>query len=247
MKAFLAALMFLTRVPVPNIHVSSADWKKSTVYFPLIGLIIGALLWLAFWGLEILFMPPVSAFLIVLVWIWITGGLHIDGWMDLADGFGSNRSREEMLEIMKDSRVGAMGVIAAICLIVGKMVAVYELVQLNLPVILVFSPWFSRFLLISAIKYWPYRSEGGLGAGLSTYLSLPVILVNLVLIGTISYWLTGVYGLLLFLITATLTVFFILKIYRKLKMLTGDCYGAIVEWSECLCLFLALAIWRFAG
>lgn len=247
MKAFLAAIMFLTRIPVPKIHVSSTDWKKSTVYFPFIGLMIGALLMLASFGLEKLFSAPVSAFLIVLLWIWITGGLHIDGWMDLADGFGSNRSLDEMLEIMKDSRVGAMGVIAAICLILGKMVAVYGLIQLKLPMILIFSPFYSRFLLISAIKFWPYRNEGGLGTGLSTYLSLPVVLVNLLLILTITYLLTGVYGLLLFLITAIITGLFILKIYQKLNMLTGDCYGAIVEWSECITLFLALAIWRFAG
>ncbi|MCM2532700.1 adenosylcobinamide-GDP ribazoletransferase [Neobacillus pocheonensis] len=71
--------------------------------------------------------------------------------------------------------------------------------------------------------------------------------MNLLLILTITYLLTGVYGLLLFLITAIITGLFILKIYQKLNMLTGDCYGAIVEWSECITLFLALAIWRFAG
>lgn len=247
MKAFLAALMFLTRFPVPKINVSNADWQKSAVFFPLVGFIIGAGLWLALFGFGKLFLPPVCAFFIVLVWIWVTGGLHIDGWMDLADGFGSNRSREEILEIMKDSRVGAMGVIAAICLIAGKIVAVYEVIQLNLPMMLVLSPWCARFLLISAVKFWPYRKEGGLGAGLSAYLSYPVIFAHLGLIVAVSYWLTGVFGLMLLFVTAILTGLFILNIYRKLNMLTGDCYGAIVEWSECIFLFLGLAIWRVMG
>lgn len=247
MKAFFAAVMFLTRIPVPKITVSNLDWKKSAAYFPLIGFIIGGFLLLGLFALKELFSTPVAAFLIVLLWIWITGGLHIDGWMDLADGFGSSRSREEMLEIMKDSRVGAMGVIAAICLIAGKMVAVNELIRLNLPAVLVFSPLYARFLLIAAIKFWPYRSEGGLGAGLAAHLTLPAVLVNFILIAGMTYWLTGVNGLLLFFLTAIITGLFILKIYEKLKMLTGDCYGAIVEWAECLSLFLALAIWRLAG
>lgn len=247
MKVFVAALMFLTRIPLPKIRVSKQEWIKSTVYFPLIGLMIGGILFLAILGIEKLFSFSITAFLIVLLWIWITGGLHIDGWMDLADGFGSNRSREETLEIMKDSRVGAMGVIAAICLIAGKIAAVEELIRLNLPIMILLSPLYSRFFLIGAIKFWPYRSEGGIGEGLSTYLSMPVMLLNLVVIVIYTYWLTGVYGLLLFFITAILTGIFILKIYQKLKMLTGDCYGAIVEFSECLCLFLALAVWRFVG
>ncbi|XRG81094.1 adenosylcobinamide-GDP ribazoletransferase [Rossellomorea sp. GAMAL-10_SWC] len=93
--------MFLTSIPVPKIEVSNTDWKKKPLYFPLISLLIGGLLWLAVTGVGRLFLTPVSAFLIVLVWIWITGGLHIDGWMDLADGFGSNRSREQMLKNYK--------------------------------------------------------------------------------------------------------------------------------------------------
>ena len=247
MKAFLAALMFLTRIPVPKIEVSTTDWKKSPIYFPLIGLLIGGFLWLALFGFDKLFHAPVSAFLLVLVWIWITGGLHIDGWMDLADGLGSNRSRDEMLTIMKDSRVGAMGVIAAIILIAGKIVAVYEIIQLYDPLILVLCPWVARFLLICSIKFWPYRKELGIGSGLSAFLSYPVMLIHLVLILIISYWVTGLNGIVLLLMTSLVTFLFIFNIYRKLNMLTGDCYGAIVEWSECVSLFLALAIGRMMG
>lgn len=247
MKSFLAALMFLTRIPVPGIQVSSTNWKKSAVYYPLIGLIIGSLLALGFIGLEKLFSPIVTSFLLVLLWIWVTGGLHIDGWMDLADGLGSSRSREEMLEIMKDSRVGAMGVIAAILLIMGKWVALYELVQLDLPIILVFSPMYARFLLMIAIKFWPYRNEGGLGEGLRTYLTITNVVVNFILMLVMTYIFTGFYGILLFVLTAIAAGLFILNIYRKLKMLTGDCYGAIVEWSECVTLFLSLGIWGAVG
>ncbi|WP_379969815.1 adenosylcobinamide-GDP ribazoletransferase [Ectobacillus sp. sgz5001026] len=247
MKAFLTAVMFLTRIPVPRIQSSKQDWQKSAIYFPIVGLIIGAILSLASFGIERIFSEAVSAFLIVLLWIWVTGGLHIDGWMDLADGFGSNRSREETLEIMKDSRVGAMGVIAGICLIVGKMIAVYELLHLHLPSILVLSPFYARFLLISAIRLLPYRKEGGIGAGLRTYITWLILAIHTLILVGITYLTTGMSGILLFSVTAIITGLFVMKIYKKLNMLTGDCYGALVEFSECVSLFLALAIWRFVA
>ncbi|MEH7351539.1 adenosylcobinamide-GDP ribazoletransferase [Gottfriedia acidiceleris] len=84
-----------------------------------------------------------------------------------------------------------MGVIAAICLIAGKIVAVYEVVKLREPLILVLSPWMARFLLICAIKFWPYRNEAGLGSGLSAFLSYPIMLIHLVLILGISNLGTG--------------------------------------------------------
>ncbi|WP_318505956.1 adenosylcobinamide-GDP ribazoletransferase [Bacillus sp. T3] len=244
MKAFLAALMFLTRIPLPQINISKNDWHKSAIYFPLVGLVIGAILYLTSWGLERLFPTTVTAFLVVLMWIWITGGLHIDGWMDLADGFGSNKSREQILEIMKDSRVGAMGVIAAICLIGGKWVAVYELLQHDRAIMLVMSPIFARFLLISAIRLFPYRQEGGIGAGLRTSLSVIIVFLNLLFILIVAYYLIGSIGILILGGTAIFSGLLAINIYKKLEMLTGDCYGALVEWSEVVALFVSLAIWR---
>ncbi|GAA3326402.1 hypothetical protein GCM10020331_062160 [Ectobacillus funiculus] len=112
MKAFfLSALMFfLTRIPVPYISVTDRDWKRSSIHFPFIGLIIGGLLYAEAMVLKQVFFPfCFGLFLLYLRGSGLLGGLHIDGWMDLADGLGSNRSKERMLEIMKDSRVGAMG------------------------------------------------------------------------------------------------------------------------------------------
>lgn len=244
MKAFLAALMFLTRIPLPQINISKTDWHKSAIYFPLVGLVIGGVLYLASWVLESIFPVSITAFLVVLVWIWITGGLHIDGWMDLADGFGSNKSREQVLEIMKDSRVGAMGVIAAICLIGGKWIAVYELLQQDQAMILLLSPIMARFLLISAIRLFPYRQQGGIGEGLRKYISFTNIFLNLLIILFIAYYVIGMNGIAILAGTAIFSGLLAINIYKKLGMLTGDCYGALVEWSEAVVLFVSLAIWR---
>lgn len=244
MKAFLSALMFLTRIPVPFVSVTERDWKRSSIHFPFIGLIIGGLLCIAAMVLKQVFSPSVSVFFIILIWIWITGGLHIDGWMDLADGLGSNRSKERMLEIMKDSRVGAMGVIAAICLIGGKFIAAHDLFQENLFFVLIVSPLYARWILIGAIKLWSYRKEGGLGAGLREAITLSVLLFHFVWIAGITYVTLGTKGILLFLSTIVLGAGFTASIYRRLQVLTGDCYGAIVEWCEVTSLFLAIMIWR---
>ncbi|MCZ4151790.1 adenosylcobinamide-GDP ribazoletransferase, partial [Escherichia coli] len=94
--------------------------RESVVYYPLVGAAIGLAVWLggALFGTVLPALP--AAVLTLTLWVWLTGGLHLDGWMDTADGLLSYRSRERMLEIMKDSRVGAMGVIACVLLLMMK-------------------------------------------------------------------------------------------------------------------------------
>lgn len=243
MNSFLTALMFLTKIPLPRFHGTKDDWYKSAIYFPIIGLMIGVLLLLVYLVLEAFFSNSITALFIVFFWIWITGGLHIDGWIDLSDAIGSNRSQEHMLEIMKDSRIGAMGAIAAICLIVGKIIAVYEIVQ-HLPIeILLISPFFARISLIGAIKFGNYRKEGGLGEGLSTYLTPFIIFVHAFIVLSITYLILQLKGISLLFLTIFVNMLFLWYIYRKLKVLTGDCYGALVEWSEAATLFSAILLW----
>ncbi|USG64540.1 adenosylcobinamide-GDP ribazoletransferase [Brevibacillus ruminantium] len=127
MNAFFHALAFFTRIPVPWLKPSEKAWRESVAWYPAVGLVIGCVLWavyqLSLWA----FSPLLAAVLTCAVWVYITGGLHLDGWMDLADGLGSSRSRERMLEIMKDSRSGAMAVLAAILLLLIKTAGLVEL------------------------------------------------------------------------------------------------------------------------
>ncbi|MBX6395572.1 MAG: adenosylcobinamide-GDP ribazoletransferase, partial [Alicyclobacillaceae bacterium] len=122
-RAFVTAIRFLTRIPLPPVDpaggtgAAQADQEvicRSVRWYAAVGVLLGALLWLAAWILHVARLPaPGGAALLVVVDILLTGGLHLDGWMDTADGLGSWRSRERMLAIMRDSRVGAMGVLAA--------------------------------------------------------------------------------------------------------------------------------------
>ena len=111
----IAALQFLTRLPLPvQLPDSDAVFRRSTVFYPAAGLLIGLLTAGSAWGFSYLFPFYINAALVLILWVFLSGGLHLDGLMDTADGLLSHRSRERMLEIMKDSRVGAMGVVAGV-------------------------------------------------------------------------------------------------------------------------------------
>lgn len=113
MKAFLIALQFLSRIHLASQDVwRDEDFGRSVLFFPLVGLIIGLLLAALYGALSFILNPLGCAVLVVAFWFYVTGGLHADGYMDTADGLFSGRSRERMLEIMKDSRVGSGGVMA---------------------------------------------------------------------------------------------------------------------------------------
>lgn len=243
LKPLFSAIAFLSRIPIPNITFTKEDWEKSTAYYPIVGAIIGVFLLLVAKGLHFILPETIVAFCIVVFWIFITGGLHLDGWMDLADGLGSSRTREQMLEIMKDSRVGAMGVIAAILLIGGKIIVSYELIKQGGFIPLLLAPLLGRFIILPAIKYWPYR-QNGIADGLGKYISNFTILFHFIWILLLTYYLADLTGVFVIFGSALLNFLFLYNIYKKLGVLTGDCYGAIIEWAEVNFLFLFLVIER---
>ncbi|MCF2944797.1 adenosylcobinamide-GDP ribazoletransferase [Paenibacillus tarimensis] len=168
LQGLVMAVQFLTRFPVPvgvPFDQRTAAW--STLFFPvsgaLIGLATGGAVWLLAEWLPVL---P-AAVLIVGLWTMLTGGLHMDGWMDTADGVLSHRSRERMLEIMKDSRVGAMGVIAAVLLLLFKFAAIAALLEdgrsLAAAVVIACVPVWSRWWMTVSIAGWPHARTEGLG------------------------------------------------------------------------------------
>lgn len=111
MKTFLLMIAFFTRLPVPQVAYSEERYKKGLKLMPFVGVLIGLILY-ALSFLRFLFSPAVVALILLSGYIFITGGLHLDGLADTCDGMFSGREPERILEIMKDSRVGSFGVLA---------------------------------------------------------------------------------------------------------------------------------------
>jgi adenosylcobinamide-GDP ribazoletransferase len=257
--ACIAAFQFLTRFPLP-VKMDYADklFRRSVVFYPFVGAVIGLIITLAGAVLrEWLPSFPTSVILLSL-WIAITGALHLDGLMDTADGVLSHRPREQMLEIMKDSRVGAMGVIVCVLYMLLKLSFIMELVDGSWRFAAVFffcTPIWSRWFMGVAIVRWPYARAGSTGLGTFfrnvrwRHIVGSSLIAYLLTLGAL--WIFGFGGLELFYysigfpaVSGLLGWCVAHYLVRKLGGLTGDTYGALNELLEMFLLFGALILWN---
>ncbi|WP_338556116.1 adenosylcobinamide-GDP ribazoletransferase [Paenibacillus sp. KS-LC4] len=256
-QALVAAIQFLTRIPVPvTVPFEPQVLARSAVYFSIAGALIGGIVTLSFTAIQSWLPAGPGAVLLLALWLALSGALHMDGWMDTADGVLSHRSRERMLEIMKDSRVGAMGVIAAVLLLLFKFTVLYELLSHTESVyvlpLLVIIPLWSRWWMAAAIVIWPSAREGeGIGAlfqatklrhvwtgfVLTFLLACGIGLAFGLPLGTSAFTAAGAAAVTM--ATGTLMSFWLA---RKLGGLTGDTYGAMNEAIEAILLFALLLL-----
>lgn len=238
MNAFFHALAFLTRIPAP-VKQNQSDWEKSPMWYPLVGLVLGLLLFLFDFAIAQWFPALVRAVLDVAVWIYLTGGLHLDGWMDTADGLGSYRERERALQIMKDSRVGAMGAIAGVLAILFKVTALASFPMqdgLSLLGPLVAAAVLGRTAVVWVMFSFPYIQTNGLGTGMKNQLTRPRLGLSFLLaLSPLSFfyrgWAVGLLGIVLL-----FTWLYGRKVTRRLGGCTGDIYGAVVIGAEIITL-----------
>jgi adenosylcobinamide-GDP ribazoletransferase len=243
MSAFLHALTFLTRIPV-RFTAKADDWQKSAPYYPLVGFVIGVIL-AALGLISALLMPPLLASVAVTAgWVWVTGGLHLDGLMDTADGIGSSRTRERMIEIMKDSRVGAMGVLASTIQLLLKLCAIFSLITISFPyslLVLLLAPALGRAGILLSMSFWPYLhgEEKGMAAGLIKGLTPSKRNLSLVLTAVFAVLFAGPWlAIITWIAWFGFSWAFNRSICKKLGGLSGDTYGALVELSETLTLLV---------
>lgn len=137
LDAFILAVQLLTRIPIKKqVAVSDDTLTKGVIFWPFIGLITGAIQLGVYYLLSFIMARPAAVVLTVLTQILINGGFHLDGLCDTADGIYSARTRERMLEIMKDSRIGTNGVIAAFFDIILKITLLGQLSHPEIPILL---------------------------------------------------------------------------------------------------------------
>ncbi len=162
---FCTALRFLTLLPISwRAAEDPQQFKRCLIFFPVVGALIGAIGCLGAWAVSLFLPPPVVAVLALIYLAFISGFLHLDGLADSADGLLSSRPREDCLRIMKDSRAGAMGVIAVVCLMLVKYSALSSMAPENFYPALFFMPLAGRSAILLTMARLPYaRPEGGLG------------------------------------------------------------------------------------
>ncbi|MBI4187639.1 MAG: adenosylcobinamide-GDP ribazoletransferase [Chloroflexi bacterium] len=255
---FLAALSFLTIIPLPlRREISPEEVGHSLGYFPVVGLIIGIILAGLSWLFH-LFLPPmlVSA-LLILAMVGISGALHLDGFIDTCDGIAGHRGVEDRWRVMHDSRVGAFGVVGVVILLLLKYVSLSSLPESWLTVTLLVMPVVSRWAMVYALFAYPYARPDGLGLAFkqgATWQRFAVAtLITLVTITALAWWAGDRYfylaGLVIMLVIWVVVVIMAGYLQRKLSGLTGDTYGAINEVAELsvLILMVLLAYNRWSG
>lgn len=239
-RRFALAATFLTRLPLPIAGtVTPVDLRASMGWYPAIGAGLGAAAWGAYALATTVLPATVAAALIVILLQVANGALHLDGFMDTCDGLGSGKPRERMLEIMKDSRVGAMGVFGAIAAILLKVTALAALAPSEAVIPLVIGWSVARLLPLLNVTLFPYARATGTG-GIFTEAKAPhamafALLCALAVAYGVGHW----PGVLLAAAVVGGVLLVQLSIARKLGGLTGDVYGLGVELAE----VAALVIW----
>lgn len=232
MRKLFLMLQFLTRIPVPTIEWRSDndEFRDGIVYFPLVGLIIGLFTIIFYFIGNLIGGKLLAAVAVVTSEAFITGGLHLDGLGDTFDGVYSNRPKERMLEIMKDSRIGTNGLLAILFTVLLKMSLIYQLPESEVYKILLLMPVFSRLAIVFASCYSKYGRENGLGNIFIGQVNTMHVAWAVLISGIIS--LIYISSLVFIPIVYIFSLLYIKHIKGKIGGMTGDTLGALCELSE---------------
>lgn len=245
MKAFRLALTFLTVLPAgPAVSAEQpqATFSASRAYFPMVGLLLGALTA----GLDVLLrlaLPPTLTAALLLVALTVaTRAFHIEGFLDACDGLLGGQTPERRLEIMRDPHVGAFAVVGGVCLVLTKWGSLAALPPtLRLPVLLLF-PCLSRWGMTLVMGLFPYARYQGLGVAFDPGHGRWQLVAAAATALAAGALLAGGLGLALVAVATGVAWLLGLWMRRLLGGLTGDTYGAINELVEVVVLVLAVAL-----
>ena len=233
MRAFWLALQFLTRLPVPRMtEYTAEDCGRSVLYYPVVGLLIGAVL------TGVLFLladanPGLRAALLLLVWVLLTGALHLDGLADSADAWlGGRGDRARTLEIMKDSRSGPAAIVALALVLIVKFAALSAFTHAVYWPVLVLAPLLGRAALVLLFLTTPYVRAEGIGTAHAANLprgSAAIVLLTVAILVPVFLGYAGLWPLA----TALVTVLLLRRLMlQRLGGATGDTLGASCEIVE---------------
>jgi len=225
-RQFRHALAFFSIIRVNT--EGEADAKSMVRHFSYAGLIIGSGLAIVSWASSLFFSDWIGGFLMVLYLSVITGGLHLDGLADTADGLFSHRDKDRKLEIMRDSRLGTMGAVALVLILLGKFVAIVEIKSLLAFIII---PAYARLSMVLCLYFLKYPRDKGLAADFFSeydadvfYQYIPLLILSLFF---------GIFNAILFNIIFFVVCGLVIQFYKKsIGGVTGDMLGASSEFVE---------------
>jgi len=239
------AWSFLTALPAPRVAAAPATLAAAVGLFPLVGAVLGALIGGLGLVLDLLWPAGPTAAALLAAAALSTGGLHLDGLMDAADGIFGGQSIERRLAIMRDSRVGAFGVAAGSLALLAQYACLSALVGIDRLRALTAAAVVSRWAMVAAAAAFPSARAAGLGAVFRDAVgwgALARATVFAVLIAALA----GPLGLAALAVAGALTILIGRLFVRRLGGLTGDTYGALAVIVETAVLYLAAA-WHRAG
>ncbi len=236
MKGLIAAIGFLTIVPMPRSSGVALGWSR--MWFPVVGLGIGALLTgfdyvlrEGFWTLTDTGFPSLLlAALLIAFLVIITRGLHLDGLMDTCDGLFGGATAERRLEIMRDSRVGSFAVAGILCLYLISFAAIVSLWPPGRFWALLIIPCLSRCAMVVTMSAFPYaRGEGGLGSALLQGTTRVQTLIATLIAAVAAVVFAGPTGVVLLIVAGAVALVVGQFATSRLGGVTGDVYGAVNE------------------
>jgi adenosylcobinamide-GDP ribazoletransferase len=235
----------LTSLPLPLApKEAAASLGRAAAFFPLVGLVMGGILAGAGWLLAWLVPPTVAAGLTLTLWVALTGMLHLDGFMDSCDGLLPPRDPARRLEIMKDSRVGAFGVVGGVLQLLLKFNALTALPAgyAGLAALAV-TPVLGRWAMVWVMARYPLARSGGMGVMFTQGLGRPQLVVASVAAGGAALIFTGWFTALVLAAAAWLTAALVARLaMARIHGLTGDVYGATCETVEVVLLIMLAAV-----
>ncbi|MEE8174739.1 MAG: adenosylcobinamide-GDP ribazoletransferase [Dehalococcoidia bacterium] len=240
---FITALRFLTVIPLPpGRKASPQEVGRSLSYFPLVGLLLGLILAGLDQGLGLVLPSSVVNALLLVFLALMTGAIHLDGFIDTCDGLVGGRTPQQRWEVMRDSRVGAFGVVGIFFLLLLKYVSLGGLPETSMLGALVLMPILGRWAVVCCIFAFPYARPQGLGRAFKEQATWPRVALATALALALSLGFLRLGGAVVMLGVGVVAFALAAFLRRKFAGLTGDAYGAIVEVSEVTALLLVIVI-----
>ena len=240
---FATAIVFMTRIPI-RLNYSQEVSARCNRYFPFIGAMVGGVAAGVFWGASHLFSTAISIVLSMVVTVLFTGAFHEDGFADVCDGFGGGHTKDRTMAIMKDSNVGAYGVIGIVLILLLKFVCLDGIPDRMLPISLIAGHTLSRFMTVWTMHSLVYvrKDDSSKSAAVTTKLHFVDLLFAFVLSAGVMFlfssWWYAIVPAAMFVVKVSMDCWF----KQRIDGYTGDCLGAIQQVTEIVAYLSILAI-----